>query len=449
MSDANRDQATQSIWSAASGLLARLEEAGHEAYYVGGCVRDRLLGRPVHDIDIATSARPEQVMALFERTVPTGLQHGTVTVLLEGGLSFEVTTFRVESEYADFRRPKSVQFISDLTEDLRRRDFTINAMAMDRSERVIDPFGGERDLRDRVLRCVGDPAERFAEDALRMLRCIRFSCRYGLAVEERTWNAVLEHAPKLAHVAMERVQAELEKTLEGPDPRRGVRLLARSGLPRHMKEPFGVGEQEWQRLAEDQEAVPDLSRLSSPAARWASLWRLLKAGPEEAQTAMTRLRFSRDKLRSVRAVLDFGREVEGLSRLLDARGTEAGRVKWTEAALRWGRSASAAWLEMAALDASLASDDPTPEDSWNRLLSLAPEWTESVRVWSRESLGIDGLSLAREAGRKPGPWLRETLDRLWLEAALGRIGNTPEALLEAFRRMERSAERRLTEGDER
>ena len=176
--------------------------------------------------------------------MPTGLQHGTVTVLIAQG-TYEVTTFRKEAAYEGFRRPASVEYISDLTEDLKRRDFTMNAMAMDGAACCMDPFGGQEDLAAGVLRCVGVAEERFGEDALRMLRCIRFASTYGLEIEASTWQALLANAPLLRHIAMERVRSELQRMVEGPAPARAVRLLLASGLLAHLKKqlplPFEAG----------------------------------------------------------------------------------------------------------------------------------------------------------------------------------------------------------------
>ena len=227
---------TEAMEQKGKEVLLRLMQAGFEAYFVGGCVRDKMLGRRLKDIDIATSALPDQVIALFPRTVPTGLKHGTVTVIIDGH-AFEVTTFRKESEYEQFRRPKQVEFISDLHEDLRRRDFTVNAMALDANGRCIDPFGGQEDLRNGQIRCVGNPEERFHEDALRMLRGIRFACEYGFELERLTWEALCRHAPLLVHVAIERVTAELEKMIEGRSPDRAVSLLVESRLLRYLGQP--------------------------------------------------------------------------------------------------------------------------------------------------------------------------------------------------------------------
>jgi tRNA nucleotidyltransferase (CCA-adding enzyme) len=193
---------------AVSGILARLRAAGAAAYPVGGCVRDLLLGRPVHDWDIAAGARPERVAALFGRTAAAGLRHGTVTVL-EGGLAVEVTAFRAEGAYTDGRRPDSVTFVARLEDDLARRDFTVNAMALGPGGEVIDPFGGRDDLRRRLIRCVGDPMARFGEDALRLWRAVRFAAALDFEIEAGTWRAMAARAPMTARLAPERVSAEL------------------------------------------------------------------------------------------------------------------------------------------------------------------------------------------------------------------------------------------------
>lgn len=200
-----------------SAILERLEQAGFAAYAVGGCVRDTLLGRVPQDWDVATSARPEQTAALFAgRSIPTGLQHGTVTVRQEG-LSVEVTTFRADGPYSDHRRPDAVYFSDSLAEDLCRRDLTVNAMAMDAAGALHDPFGGREDIRRRVLRCVGDPERRFREDALRILRTLRFSATLGFAIEPETHRALRTQCGDLRYVAAERVREELTKLLCGQD----------------------------------------------------------------------------------------------------------------------------------------------------------------------------------------------------------------------------------------
>ena len=198
-------------------ILAALEGAGFTAYYVGGCVRDALLGRETHDWDVTTSARPEQVLALFDHCVPTGVQHGTVTVLLPDTQA-EVTTLRRDGAYLDSRHPQQVLFVDDLCEDLLRRDFTINAMARDLRGRLFDVSGGQTDLKNGVIRCVGDPARRFSEDALRILRAWRFSAQLGFQIEDATRRAALAGADACARLSRERVRDEAEKTLLSPRP---------------------------------------------------------------------------------------------------------------------------------------------------------------------------------------------------------------------------------------
>lgn len=198
-------------------ILHTLEEAGYEAYMVGGCVRDSILGRSPDDWDITTSAKPEEVKALFRRTVDTGLIHGTVTVMLDKE-GFEVTTYRVDGEYEDGRHPKEVSFTASLEEDLKRRDFTINAMAYNPKRGLVDLFGGVQDMENRIIRCVGNPLERFTEDALRILRAVRFSAQLGFSIEGETLKAISVLAPNLKYVSAERIQVELLKLLVSPHP---------------------------------------------------------------------------------------------------------------------------------------------------------------------------------------------------------------------------------------
>lgn len=198
-------------------IISTLEAAGYEAYAVGGCVRDAVLGREPEDWDITTSAKPEEVKALFRRTVDTGIAHGTVTVLLDK-TGYEVTTYRIDGEYADSRHPKEVSFTDSLQEDLRRRDLTINAMAYNETTGLVDAFGGISDLEGRVIRCVGDARERFGEDALRMLRAVRFAAQLGFSIDEDTQAAIRQMAGSLKHISAERIQTELTKLLVSPHP---------------------------------------------------------------------------------------------------------------------------------------------------------------------------------------------------------------------------------------
>ncbi len=217
-------------------ILEKLAGHGYEAYAVGGCVRDSLLGRIPKDWDITTSALPLQVKALFPRTIDTGLAHGTVTVML-GREGYEVTTYRIDGEYTDARHPREVIFTPSLLEDLKRRDFTINAMAYNEQDGLADAFDGAGDLRRGIIKCVGNPADRFREDALRMLRAVRFAAQLGFGIENQTQNAVKELAGNLKKISAERIQAELVKLAVSPHPER-MRDLYELGISRIILPEF-------------------------------------------------------------------------------------------------------------------------------------------------------------------------------------------------------------------
>ena len=212
-------------------VIDSLHAKGFEAYAVGGCVRDTILAREPDDWDITTSASPQQVKEIFDRTVDTGLEHGTVTVLAGSG-AHEVTTYRIDGEYEDGRHPKEVVFTSSLAEDLRRRDFTINAMAYNNEEGLVDLFDGIRDLQRKVIRCVGNPTERFSEDALRILRALRFSAQLGFKLDPATLDAIIALAPTLEKISAERIRVELNKLLisKRPEYMEAVYILPEKAL---------------------------------------------------------------------------------------------------------------------------------------------------------------------------------------------------------------------------
>lgn len=214
-------------------ILQRIEKAGYEAYFVGGSVRDTLLNRPIHDVDIATSAYPSEVKELFKRTVDTGIEHGTV-MILDHGTGYEVTTFRTESGYQDYRRPDKVKFVRSLKEDLKRRDFTINALAMSESGQITDLFGGLADMKAKIIRAVGDPDERFNEDALRMMRAIRFASQLDFQIEAKTLVGIKRHSQLLEKIAVERTHTEFVKMMTGRDAENGLDLMVATDLYQHM-----------------------------------------------------------------------------------------------------------------------------------------------------------------------------------------------------------------------
>lgn len=221
------------LFEEAFELMERIEDAGGEAYIVGGAVRDLLMQRPVGDVDIATSLRPEYVQKVFDKVIPVGIEHGTV-IVRHRGKSFEVTTFRTEKGYEDFRHPDQVFFVRDINEDLARRDFTMNAIALDRKGRFVDPYGGQRAVQDQVIQAVGDACERFGEDPLRMLRAARFASQLSFRLEERTRKALHNQAPLLKHIAVERIASEIIKLFAGKAYVDGLTVLEESTLIKEL-----------------------------------------------------------------------------------------------------------------------------------------------------------------------------------------------------------------------
>ncbi|THE15184.1 CCA tRNA nucleotidyltransferase [Bacillus timonensis] len=217
----------------AKKILTTLHNNGYEAYFVGGSVRDYLLQRPIGDIDIATSARPEQIMAIFPKTIDVGAVHGTV-IVLHNDEQYEVTTFRTEEGYDDYRRPSHVEFVTSLHEDLKRRDFTMNAIAMTIDGSIIDPFGGKKAIEEKRIQTVGDPNERFFEDALRMMRAVRFSSQLSFLLCKETESAIKENAALLKKISVERITIEFEKLLSGPSCQESIPILVKTNLFQYL-----------------------------------------------------------------------------------------------------------------------------------------------------------------------------------------------------------------------
>ena len=214
-------------------ILQSLNKLGYKAYVVGGAIRNFLLGKDIADFDITTNALPDDIEKIFEDTIPTGKKYGTITVIKDNQ-SYEVTTFRSDGTYSDGRRPDSVSFSNTLEEDLKRRDFTINAMCMDYNENIIDYFGGKDDLRNRVIKCIGNPDERFNEDALRMLRAVRFTSQLNFTIDEETKLSIIKNSHLIKHVSVERIKDELNKILLSERPSISIRLLVETGLMKHI-----------------------------------------------------------------------------------------------------------------------------------------------------------------------------------------------------------------------
>ncbi|MEF2964320.1 CCA tRNA nucleotidyltransferase [Paenibacillus sp. M1] len=416
-------------------VLKRLRETGFQAYFVGGCVRDELMGRPVHDMDIATSAKPEEVIALFDRTVPTGIQHGTVTVLMNGQ-AFEVTTFRKEAEYEDHRHPSSVEFVEELTSDLRRRDFTMNAMACDESGRITDVFGGRRDIEAGVIRCVGDAAERFDEDALRMMRAVRFASVFAFRPAKSLWAALRGGRAKIAYIAMERIRAELEKIVLGPYPLRGLALLQRSGLLESVKAPVP---QAALTALRDEGRLTLLNALESfpPDAaeiRWSLLLQALGVPGEEAAGLMKKWTFSNAAAQGAADLLRFDEHWNAAREGSDGDLTLL-RRHWIELELRFGKKIAASWLDRRE---TLLRSETGPEaaigrsvaEKLDRLRREEGRWHRETVVHTLGELAVTGGDILQYIGRKGGPWLGELMKELLFEVASGQLDNQRERLLE-------------------
>ncbi|REK77221.1 CCA tRNA nucleotidyltransferase [Paenibacillus paeoniae] len=407
---------------AAMPLIEKLESDGYEAVFVGGAVRDAVLGLAVHDIDIATSALPEQVMGLFPKCIPTGLQHGTVTVVQQGE-TYEVTTYRTESSYEQFRKPSSVAFVLQLDEDLLRRDFTMNAMAIRQSGYVYDPYNGQHDLRESRLRCVGKANDRLQEDALRMLRAIRFLGTYRLRPVPSLWRGLKSYKGLLRHIAMERVQAELDKMLSGDAPERGLAWLGASGLWGEFKEPASPALlTRIQQSAEyDGVEMASLSSLEHLDERWAAILLSLRAAEKDAQELLVSLRLPNKRAGLVMTILRLHTE---MAVRVNEDDESRIRAAWLEAVIRYGEEAAGHWLHV--VQALKPQRGQLSQEIVNRLYSIMKE----MPAKSLKQLAIGGNELQQALSRRAGPWMSRLLNRLLIAVASGDIVNEKGKLIE-------------------
>ena len=427
-------------------ILHTLQEAGYEAYAVGGCIRDSLLGRRPDDWDITTSAKPQETKALFGKTIDTGIQHGTVTVMRHGR-GYEVTTYRVDGEYEDGRHPKEVTFTASLKEDLRRRDFTVNAMAYNEKDGLVDLFGGRQDLEQKIIRCVGEANERFEEDALRIMRAVRFSAQLGFSIEERTKEAIRGHAERLRQVSAERIQVELTKLVISPNPdflriawETGITAVVLPEFDRLMEQPqnnphhcFSVGEHTLHAM---QAVRPDkclrLAMLLHDVAKPLCLTTDAEGidhfhghaqkGERMAAQILKRLRYD-------------NHTTELVSRLVKwhdvAIAPEKKAVR--RAASRMGKEHFPLILEVKAADLAAQSDYQRAEkrDWLERLRSLYEEIEREGDCLTIKDLAVNGRDLI-QAGITPGPQLGLALQQL-LEIVLeDPEKNTREYLLSSL-----------------
>lgn len=377
-------------------VLQTIEQAGYEAYFVGGSVRDTILGKAIHDVDIATSAYPDEIKHLFKRTVDTGIEHGTV-MILDHGTGYETTTFRSESTYTDFRRPDQVTFVRSLAEDLKRRDFTINALAMRENGEVIDLFDGLTDLQNKQIRAVGDAQERFHEDALRMMRAVRFASQLDFTIVPDTLDAITAHAQLLTKIAVERTQVELLKLLQGKTPQRGLTDLMATGLWQYCPD-----------FAPHEAALKELTtQLVHGASSETAAWTLLvtKFGLETA------------------AITPFMKHWKTANQTINAVQTtsKTATLLLQEGLNAWQLYQCGADLLPIANEVAVILGAP------DRLASLTTQLA-ALPIQHKKELAVTGKDLM-QAGIQPGPQLGAILGDLEYGVVTGAVANTHDALV--------------------
>ncbi|MBO0482022.1 CCA tRNA nucleotidyltransferase [Candidatus Enterococcus courvalinii] len=377
-------------------VLQKLEHAGYEAYFVGGSVRDILLHQEIHDVDIATSAFPQEIKALFPRTIDVGIEHGTVLVLEEE--QYEITTFRTESTYQDFRRPDKVEFVRSLEEDLKRRDFTINAFALKEDGKIIDLFDGLADLHNHVLRAVGNPHERFHEDALRMMRGLRFVSQLGFELELETVEAIKENHALLGKISVERINIEFVKMLLGKNRRAGLQAFVETECYIYCPNLSEQGEA-LLRMAD----LPEVP-LKTESQAWALLLNQLGLAGSAVRPFLKSWKCSNQMIKEVQAL------VQGLT--LRQQGPLLPMSLY-----QLGETAAVQVEEL------MVYFEKTPE-----LTKVKKDYQE-LPIKSLRELAIDGKILLATMERKPGQWVSEALQSAE-EAVINQVvKNEREALL--------------------
>lgn len=384
-----------SEFEAAKPVLQRLEAAGFEAYFVGGSVRDMLLQKPIHDVDIASAAFPEEVKKQFDKTVDTGIQHGTVMVL-DHGLGYEITTFRTESTYTDFRRPDTVTFVRSLSEDLQRRDFTINALAMTYDGEIVDLFDGLADLSAGVIRAVGEAEVRFTEDALRMMRALRFSAQLGFQIAPDTRAALQRLAPNLAKIAVERIRVEFEKLLMGQQAAASLAMAIEDDVVTYLPGQLD----QWQFA----DIIADLET-QQPATIpvvWAHLLTRSTLSEPEMTTFMRTWKTSRDLIKMVTAVVPVARHI-------------ARRDLWTLYQIYDYRDVLMSVLRLIRTDDAVIAD--------------VDAMFEALPIHHTRELRVAGGQLIAEQIVQPGPQMGRILKQIERAVVTGQVANQPAALL--------------------
>lgn len=374
-------------------IIEALETRGYEAFFVGGAVRDRLIGRPIHDVDIATSAAPGDIQKVFPKTIDVGAEHGTI-IVIHSGHPYEVTTFRTESGYADHRRPDRVTFVTSLLEDMKRRDFKMNALAMDKKGKIYDYFNGREDLQAGLISAVGNPAERFSEDALRMLRALRFSSQLGFSVSEEALYEIEKLAGLMKDISAERKLAEVDKLLQGKNVNAALRLLIRTGLHEYLP-GFGTRSAGLHRFS-----GRSFEKLEANE-RWALL--LYDIRPDDPKDFLKHWKMSGSRIAEIAAVYQYL-----LARLAGS---------WTEELLYEAGGKTVISTE------KICSEQP----EWSAERDAADRYRQ-LPIFSRKDLAVNGNDLLRIAGKPPGSWVSALLGRIEAEVLAGRLQNDREEI---------------------
>ncbi|WP_246140957.1 CCA tRNA nucleotidyltransferase [Bacillus marasmi] len=374
-------------------ILTKIEDAGYEAYFVGGAVRDHLLNRPISDVDIASSATPAEIKQIFPHTVDVGIEHGTVLVLYHG-CSYEITTFRTETSYKDFRRPDEVQFIRSLNEDLKRRDFTMNAMAMNKDGAIIDPFFGRKAISERKIVTVGRAEDRFTEDALRMMRAIRFVSQLSFSLDDECFKALENMGHLLTHIAVERKCAEFEKLLVGNNRNEALQFLCMTNLDYYLP----VLKTYHKRI--DRVAQFDNHELSIDE-MWTLLVHLIEIESSSLESFLRSWKLPGKKIRDIRQI------VHWLCFRLENN--------WDNQALY---AAGKSYMINSERVFNVLQGKNTEADINNLLKRY-----HSLPIKSKQELNITGTDLMKLLNRPPGPWIKETLTKIEEEILEGRLEN--------------------------
>lgn len=387
------------LFNQAKPILEKIEQHGFEAYFVGGSVRDYLMNRPIHDIDITTSATPDEIETIFDKTIPIGREHGTINVVYQG-TNYEVTTFRAEAEYVDHRRPSEVYFVRDLKEDLQRRDFTINAIVMDKNFNIYDYFDGNAALNQHIIKTVGDAKERFKEDALRILRGLRFQSQLNFTIEGDTFDAMKHQIADVEHLSIERIVVELKKLIKGQNVSQSYLNLI--GLNFFNYVPF------FRSLDMKQ------TKVNSPISF--ELWLAILMTVEQTNTSLSDLNISNNEKTKINQYHKIMLEMPHVS----------SKDQLKLFVYDYGMNTI---LDIIAINSILEDNNIKVASPLIFNLQSIKEIDQHLPIRSRRDLNINGGDILRITSKKSGPWLKEVLRQIENDVLTNKVPNLKDELL--------------------